>query len=78
MDVCGFFIFMDSSKKGSEMELVKVSQANEKGLPFRTATLYAWKHRGINLQIFRKIGRTLFVDLVELQKLVDAGKLEGK
>lgn len=56
------------------MNLVKVSQANEKRLPFRSATLYAWKHRRKNLQIFRKVGRTLFVDLDELQKLVDAGK----
>jgi hypothetical protein len=62
-------------KVNSHDQLVKVSHANERGLPFRSATLYGWKHKGINLHIFRKIGRTLFVDLVELQKLIDGGKV---
>lgn len=61
-----------------EQQLVKVSQANARNLPFRTSTLYCWKHKKKHLQIFRKVGKSLFVDLVELQKLVDAGKLEGK
>lgn len=56
-------------------DLVRVSQATEKGLPYRTSTLYTWKHRGVNLQLFRKVGRTLFVDVAELRKMIEAGKL---
>lgn len=57
------------------MNLVRVSKANECGLPVKTSTLYGWVHRKRNLQIFRKIGRNLFVDMDELKKLVESGKL---
>ncbi len=58
-----------------EKKLIRVSQANENNLPFRSSTLYGWMHRKKHLQLFRKVGKSLFVDLEELQKLMDSGKV---
>ncbi len=58
-----------------EKKLIRVSQANENNLPFRSSTLYGWMHRKKHLHIFRKIGKSLFVDLNELEKLIDSGKV---
>ncbi|MCL6622875.1 MAG: hypothetical protein K6T55_12370 [Syntrophobacterales bacterium] len=54
--------------------LVRVSKADEAKLPIRASSLYKWHHLGRYPQIFRKLGGYLFVDLRELERLIDAQK----
>ena len=59
--------------------LIKVSDIPRnpeiaRGLPAKS-TLFKWHHIQRHPSIFRKIGRSLYVDLDEFFRLVDAGKL---
>jgi hypothetical protein len=59
------------------MNLVKVSQADKAGLPFRPATFYSWHHTGRNAEIFIKEG-SLFVDVDRLNALLESRRRKGK
>jgi len=54
--------------------LVRLSKANENELIFKVPTYYSWKHRNRYPELFVKVGRTLFVDLDELDKLFEKGR----
>lgn len=56
--------------------LIRLARAE--GLPLQKSTLYKWKHLGKYPQIFVKLGGALFVDLVALEKLIEAGRLREK
>jgi hypothetical protein len=56
--------------------LIRLAKAE--GLPLQKSTLYKWKHLGKYPQIFVKLGGALFVDLVALEKLIEAGRLREK
>ena len=57
--------------------LVRLSKAIPGTLSLAKATLYKWKHLGKFPQLFVKLGGALFVDLNELQKIIEAGRLRG-
>jgi len=52
--------------------LVRVSKAV--GLPFKPQTFYKFFHLKKHLQIFVKIGGSLFIDLDRLEELIDASR----
>jgi len=52
--------------------LIRVSKAD--GLPFKPSTLYKMHHVGRNLEIFVKLGGSLFVDLDRLEQLIEASR----
>ena len=52
--------------------LVRVSQAEKAGLPFKPSTFYDWKHTGKHPEIFISLGGALFVDRDRLQELLEA------
>lgn len=56
--------------------LVRVSRADS--LPFRKATFYKWLHLGRHPEIFVRVGRNVFIDLVALDRLFENGRLRGK
>lgn len=56
--------------------LIRLARAE--GLPLQKSTLYKWKHLGKYPQIFVKLGGAQFVDLVALEKLIEAGRLREK
>jgi hypothetical protein len=56
--------------------LIRLAKAE--GLPLQKSTLYKWKHLGKYPQIFVKLGGALFVDLVALENLIEAGRLREK
>lgn len=62
-------------EKNQERQWVKISRA--KGLqPFSTSTLYKLLHRREHLNLFSKVGGSVFVDVNGLHRLIDenAGK----
>ena len=56
-------------------KFIRVSKANDNNLPFRASTLYKWNHVKKHPQLFTKIGSALFVDLDELSKLMESGRV---
>lgn len=54
--------------------LIRLSKAD--GLPLKKSTLYKWKHLGMYPQLFVKLGGALFIDLVALEELIEAGRLK--
>lgn len=55
---------------------VQVSRMNDlPSAPLRASTLYKWAHLKRHSEIFRRVGRKLFVDLDKLYELAEAGKL---
>ena len=52
--------------------LVRVSKADS--LPIRKSTLYKWHHMRTFPQIFIKLSGMLFVDIDELDKLLDSNR----
>ena len=56
-------------------DLVRLSKADS--LPLCKSTLYKWKHLGKFPQLFVKLGGALFIDLNELEELIEAGRLRG-
>jgi hypothetical protein len=63
--------------KGGAMksDLVRLSKADS--LPLCKSTLYKWKHLGKFPKLFVKLGGALFIDLNELEELIEAGRLRG-
>jgi hypothetical protein len=57
--------------------VVRVSKAKAKDLPFEAATFYKWHHLGKFPEIFIKVGGSLFVDLDRLEKTLEAGRGRG-
>jgi hypothetical protein len=45
-------------------------------LPFENSTFYAWHHRKKHPEIFIKIGRSLFIDLRELDELIEKSRVK--
>lgn len=43
--------------------------------PLKSSTLYKWAHLRRHSEIFRRVGRKLFVDMDKLYELAEAGKL---
>lgn len=56
-------------------DLVRLSKADS--LPLCKSTLYKWKHLGKFPKLFVKLGGALFIDLNELEELIEAGRLRG-
>jgi hypothetical protein len=56
----------------SSSNLVRVSKAGS--LPLCRSTLYKWRHLRKHPQLFVKIGGALFVDLQELDRIIEAGR----
>jgi hypothetical protein len=54
--------------------LVRVSKANEKNLPFKPATFYKWHHLKKFPELFVRISGSLFVDLDRLAALIEQGR----
>lgn len=54
--------------------LVRISKANEQGLPIKRSTLYKWKHIKKYPHLFIKLGGAVFVDLDKLNELLEAGR----
>jgi hypothetical protein len=52
--------------------LIRLSKAND--LPFARSTLYKWHHMKKFQNIFVKISGALFVDLNELNRIIEQGK----
>ena len=57
------------------MNLVRISQAKEAGLPFAPATLYKMKHCRRFPDLFVKIGGAVFVDMDAFRELVEMSRL---
>ena len=56
---------------------VRVSQAG--GLqPFSVSLLYKWNHRKENQHLFSKVGKSLFVDVAGVNRMIDAGRLTAE
>ena len=51
-----------------------IRMSNVKDLPLKKSTLYKWKHLKKHPKLFVKIGGALFVDLNELEQLIEAGR----
>lgn len=58
------------------MNILRVSKANDRDLPFRTSTFYKWHHCNRYPHLFVKIGKSLFVDLDALDRLIEQGRLQ--
>ena len=55
--------------------LIRISKINEiPGFPLKASTLYRWKHVRKHPQLFVQLGGAVFVDMAELDKLVEAGR----
>lgn len=55
--------------------LLRVSRIPEDGtFPFAKATMFKWHHLGKFPELFVKISGALFIDLDELDRIVEAGK----
>jgi hypothetical protein len=55
-------------------EYVLVSRAKQAGLNNQPSTFYAWYHKGKNLEIFRKVGRNLFIHVPSYRALFEQGR----
>lgn len=55
-------------------EYVLVSRAKKAGLSNQPSTFYAWYHKGRHLEIFRKVGRSLFVHVPSYRALFEQGR----
>jgi hypothetical protein len=60
------------------MNLIRVNKIDKSNSPFARATYYKWFHLGKYPEIFRKFGGSLFVNLTELEKLIQNSSLAGK
>ena len=56
--------------------LVRISKAEEMNLPFKSSTFYKWNHTRRFERLFVKFGRTVFIDLDELEGLIDSQRTE--
>ena len=56
--------------------MVRLSKANENELVFKVPTYYSWKHRNKHPELFVQVGRTLFVDLDQLDQLFEKSRLK--
>ncbi len=55
--------------------LIRLSKVDEvPGFPLRASTLYCWRTRRKHLQLFVRIGGAVFVDLQELDKVIETGR----
>jgi len=54
--------------------LLRLSKAAENELPFAKRTFYKWHHLRRYPEIFRTMGRTLFVDLEALDGILEGGR----
>ncbi len=58
---------------------VKVSKVNDiQGFPVRAATLYRWIHMGKHPELFRRLGRTVFVKTTALFELIEQGEMKKR
>jgi hypothetical protein len=55
-------------------EYFQVSEAEEAGLNNKPSTFYAWYHKEKHLEIFRKVGRSLFVHVPSYRALFEQGR----
>jgi len=55
-------------------ELVRVSQAEKAGLPFKSSTFYKWIHTRKHPEIFVKLGGAVFVDRNRLNQLIERSR----
>ncbi len=51
--------------------LVRISKAEEAGLPLKPSTLYKWFHTRKHPEIFVKLGGAVFVDTIKLGELIE-------
>ena len=58
--------------------LLRLSRADEHELPFAKQTFYRWHHLHRYPELFVKMGRTLFVDMDELDRILDRGRQKYK
>jgi hypothetical protein len=56
-----------------KQNLVRISKVES--LPVAKSTLYKWKHMGKFPRLFVKFSGMLFVDLDELDEIMEAGRL---
>lgn len=56
--------------------LKRVSQVKPDELPFRKSTLYKLRHLKRYPGLFIKVGSSLFVDLEQLERVIEAGRLK--
>ena len=55
--------------------LVRLSHVNKHpDIPLKASTLYKWRHTKRYPGLFVKVGGAVFVDLIELGKIVEAGR----
>lgn len=55
--------------------IIRVSKANDRELPFRAQTFYKWHHVHKHPELFIKCGKSLFLDLDRLDEILEAGRL---
>ncbi len=60
--------------------LVRVSKIKDLPfeLPFKPQTFYKMWHMGRNLQIFIKLGGSLFIDIQKLEELIEGSRGQRK
>jgi hypothetical protein len=56
------------------MKLVRVSEVKKMGIPIAPSTLYKWNHLKKYPIIFRKLGGFLFVDLDEMERIIEQSR----
>jgi len=58
--------------------LTRLSRAKDDDLPFAKATFYKWHHLNRHPGLFVKVGRTVFIDLDEMDRIFERAKENGK
>lgn len=65
------------SSKGDEwLSVAKLKKMSVHNCPIAPNTLYQWSAHGRHPEIFRKVGRKLFVNLTVLFQLAEGGDLQ--
>lgn len=55
--------------------LVRLRRVDEiPNFPFKSSTLYKWRLTGKHLKVFVKVGGAVFVDLDQLDRVIEAGR----
>ncbi len=58
--------------------LKRISQVKPNELPFQKSTLYKLRHLGRFPGLFVKLGGALFLDLEQLDRLIEEGRLDNR